>query len=504
MVYRYFEKGRGPANLMYQAIRMDLPDAPKNVALYSSLALVGASADAEAINLKAGSKSTIYIMVVGPAGSGKSSTITHAAGRLVSMGVPIGRTHRPSREGLARELVEYGTVVHVADEVHEILRAKRSGEYLSGVVELWKMAYDRQPIRFSRIRHEKMIEVPPSSRLVVFATTTPEDFDDVRNAIDPAILRRFIVLTTKGLINMFKESRNPIETLRIWRTVAAELMFLRRFEWKLWICSNEKFFDLARIVSILTTGSVSGDIVAHVQQQTIRLAMILALNDVVETALVGAEEEFKIDAMDSDPESLASKMESWIDGFVPKLERITSDGLRNLCRETDIDPALRIRDTVMHTVVSFIKGEIDLETAADELGKIMEIESAPTIIGRDDGAVYVSVPSMYLAKGFVLALLPFMESMGLRTSMQLDPLLSRIIRAACQLREQGKPIKMREISRKLGKRYNALKDAVKTLIVGGILVITKCDETVAPTDIDELNDRALTRCIFEVDPSVCS
>jgi len=505
MVYRSFERGRSPVNLMFQAIKLDLPDAPENVALFSSLALVGAIADAEAINLPAASKSVIYMMVVGPAGSGKTSTITHAVSRLNRLGLGIKLTHRPSREGLAKDLADGELVVHIADEVHEIIKAKKTGEYLSGVIELWKMVYDRKLLKYGRRRKEAEIVVPPDARLIVYATTTYEDFDDVRNVIDSALMRRFVIVTTSNLINMFKESANPIESQFLWQAVAGQLMFLKRFRWKFWICSSERLFDIAKIASVLATGTTDGEVIAHIQQVSIRLAMILALNDIAGAFFEAAEREFEEDLMLSSPEVVFSRMEATFINKTDSIPGLSSEKFRSCCSEINEDVVPRLKDLMLSTLGRFIKQEMNYRELIETLGREFEnLGNSFRIVGRaSDDTVYIVLPMKYLAKGMILATIALVESSNIRTSLGLDPLLAKIVRYMCNIKARGQNIRTREIAMRVGKKYSVLRDALKTLMVAGIIRVVSCSEEVTEMDIENLNEKALGRCVFDIDNTVC-
>ncbi len=503
MPWRAFEGGLGPVSLIYQAIKLDLPDAPDNIALFSSFAMVGVVMDAQAINLPAGSKPTIYTLIVGPAGSGKTFVATHAAEKLNSLGVPIKVTGKPSREGLARELSEHLSVVNIADEVHEYLKSKKNGSYLSDVVELWKQVFDRRRIVFSRRKKEASFEIPPHANLVVLATTTPEDFDEVAELITDASMRRMIVLRTNRRINMFKPSKNPIQSRMLWRAVAAQLLFISKLKWVLYMCSDEKLLDVAESLVEIVFGEVRDCEVSFLQQYSIRLGMILAVNDLVEEIAVETSARTGEDMMRSDPEVFKALMYETAIVRERREGEPRDEDLEKGCCYDHKDLVLSFVSEVQRAVLD---GEFDRESIGRAVARIIKARgSKPRIVWiTKNDEIYVVVPPSYLVKGMALAFYSLLDGMEFRTAQQIDPLVRKIVRIACRYRNDGKnTVTIRSIARGLGKRYVDIYNALKTAILAGFLTIDSCSEDVTQDSIVKLDDIALRKCRFRVDPSLC-
>lgn len=498
-MWNYFERDSGPAGLMYQALLLDLPSAPRNVAVFSSLAIVGLVADAESVNLPAGSKATIYIMVVGPAGSGKTFTLSHAVERLSRMGLNISHTGMPSREGLAAMLSEEKIVVNIADEVQDYFRSKKKGSYLADTIEMWKRVWDRKTVVLTRRRKEASITVPADSRLVVLASTTPNDFDEVREGLDPALLRRMLILKTDSMVNMYMSSKSPLETMVLWRVAASMLMFLKRVRWVLWLCSQEGFLNLAKVMASFV--GQSPEVISFLQQYSIRLGMILALNDIAQEALEITEVELREDPKSVSPDVFSSMMYERFklryrrDGLPKSSEMSGACGFDH----GEVLSRLRMLGEL------YRKGELNCERVAEVVENVLQAPSQrPKVIAMTPSdEVFVTVPSNYILKGLALAFYTVVDGLEFRVATGLDPLVSKIIRVACRAKEQGKPITMRELSRGTGKRYNDLLNSLRAAITAGFLSFDECQDSVMEDDLIRMSERALRQCTFKVDDMLC-
>ncbi len=270
-------------------IMTELPDADPQLAFLTMCALLGHKINGT-IEMGGNNflKTTLYVGVVGPSGSGKSSTISLALSRL---GLRALGT-RTSAEGLARVLAEKPEegVIHFADEVHQML-SNVSG-YLADVIDVWKTLYNRTDYILERRNVANSIVVPGNAKLTVFWTTTEEDLETVLNNVSSAWIRRSFVVPVSKSVSFFKPSRQASwNVVRGMYEAVGEIKF--RFviddeDGELYRLENEMKKKMLPYVNCPST---------EIGEKAVRLATILAVDQLLATALHRVEKEYRTDLL---------------------------------------------------------------------------------------------------------------------------------------------------------------------------------------------------------------
>jgi len=502
---------QGPVVRMYTTVLKELTEASKPLAFMTALAAVGHFIDAEIEGIGGNiAKTTLYVGVIGVPAAGKTTVPYHVFRNLARRGLKVKLVGaRTSSEGLARVLAETGSVVHIADEVHQMFRGRRRESYVGEVLDLWKTAYYRVPITFARRSKKKTIDIPEDARLTVIWTTTYDDFETVTSVMDRALLRRFAIVTVDRVVDPWSEGDYlPME----WEKIAGELMFLNEFRWHVVLNIDDEVRNLRSWIA--TALKLGGESLQMLSEQSIRIATILALDRVVALTekLAGLDrvdvyrtapstsqhliEWFQQVAMQKNTDEFNSSISyhiveggvythrgrepgssSTITPSLEKSEEYTSS------KSVDID--ISILSNICRRTIQLLVSKPSPEPVQASTYLIHAIKNTylpvPTVEIERGNEVGVYIPSHYMVLALSIAVLPILASGFVRRWIGVDERWAYFLRRLEEMRRRGMDVvKMRDLARYMKKfrGYRELLDYVKWAVAAGILVI----ESEGPVD----------------------
>jgi len=187
----------------YRCLKTEIPRIEPELALAYASALLGHIMYGTIDVGSARIPTSFYVLAVGETGTAKSMAWIKLRENLLKdmmRDKKVIEAHTGgSFEGIAQLLADFRSVIHFADEVQRIFQHRKHGGYLGDIVDLWKIAWYRTTIFMPRRSRSKTIDVPEGYMFSVIATTTPDDLEDVLDAIgDKALLRRILPVRTKA------------------------------------------------------------------------------------------------------------------------------------------------------------------------------------------------------------------------------------------------------------------------------------------------------------------
>ena len=510
----YWIPWRGPVVRIYTTTIKELPEASRSLTLLTSLAAVGHFIDAEIEGIGGNiAKTTLYIGVIGRPGAGKTTVPYHVFRNLAKRALEVKLVGtRTSSEGLARILAESKSVVHIADEVHQLFRGKKRDTYVGDVLDLWKSLYYRIPMAFARRSKKKTIDVPEDARLTVVWTTTYDDFETVTSALDRALLRRFAIVTVDRTVDPWTPGDYlPME----WETIAGELMFLNGFRWHVHIKVEDPVKDFRGWIA--TRLKLGDESLQMLSEQSIRIATILALDRLVAYTekLAGLD---SVDVHYTAP-STSQQLIEWFQRVAHRMngENFNSSeavepvviveggtgtpGVRETPgfastisssqKKSEEYTSLKSVDIDISTLLKVCRRHIELfasntlKPAASAYISETDIKSfisplhnmvlpLPVVeIGRGN-EVDVYIPPHYVVLALTITTLPIVASSFVRRWIGFDERWAYFLRRLEELAKQGKDVvTMRMLSQYMRrfKGYRELMDYVRWAVAAGILVV---------------------------------
>ena len=498
----------GPVKLIYKATLKELPSADPALAYITALSAV-AHLTPVTIEGVSGNmlKPTIWIGIVGPAGTGKTSVpqkiFTKLGKRLegvVSFGV--ART-RSSVEGIAKQLANGVAVVQIADEVHQILSKRGALSYLADIVDFWKTASTRTIGTMYRRSDAKSMTIPEDAKLTVIWSTTEEDLDAVASALTPAFLRRFIIVKVTAEVDPWKRSEDASE---LWDLAAEYIKFLNEFRWRGIITVSEEAVKVRdKIIDALILGETDIKRIAklYISELASKISLIMALERLVHTfnTLYKRKLSSQVYVFGNYSEALKAALNYAVDltdngaNLVDLLKE--TDGLlythTNTQKEAETDNESRMYvDMCRHLVEDLLKFVENLVSTAHLAGdfkglsslseslthfieKISNTPFPPPRFELDGDTVKVYVGDPYILLGIVFATFSLLMAGDIYEISGMHEKWAYFVRRLRELSERFDVVDMRVLSQYMRKfgGYSELWDYVQRAVACGLLQLTE-------------------------------
>ena len=493
---------KGPVVMMMDNTLKELPSAEPKIVLFTSLSAFMHEIDGEIKHYLGGrAKIALNLGLVGPPGTGKSTIAYHIFSKLDNN--IIGS--RSSPEGLARELADTGKLVHIADEVHQIFKGRKREDYVGALIDLWKTAFIKVPLKFVRRNSSNSIVVPEDAKLTVIWTTTFDDLEKVSDVFDPALIRRFLILTTSKEIEPWDVGQEAD-----WDIPKAMVGVVRENKWVFIPRIDDSMKTLRNRLATLFIDHKIAKIM--LSEYAIRIGCALALDRLLASIMLEVGEEIKTSLNPGDmmksmikqrlqqialnntnndgnggslSSGLSKKSPPLSNGItrVSKVSKEFSNSSENVIqiawsRLHSMSKYVETINSIYNDIVEGVSTSADVAVEILSSKIIDALKYAPweqPVVHFDPSTskFVVEVPETYVLFGLFLAALAMIDSMKVVAWLGYDPNWAYFVRRLMELKQRFPLVTLRDLSRYMKRvgKYSVLMDYVRRAMSAGYLDI---------------------------------